>query len=271
LASSCPEGALRVKPGLNSLKNALIKAKENGLKEIFLEDGVHDEQGGNVVIDFPITIIGESKDGCTIIGGLKIEGKKEDDVNVKHLTISQSKEYGVWGCYGMSFHLFHLNIEKSEWSGVRVYETKRNTMSNCQVSHSKQSGVVVWDGLLTMNGSGTSIHNNVTSGSSHSYGLYTCSSSSSIHLVSPLTKESVSINNGGGGNYKDNGTIKTIRPKDGKQQTAGGQQYQMVKVQCPLDAKPGMTLRLDFNGRTYEIVVPSGIAPGEEFEFPAAI
>ena len=37
--SSCPEGALRVKPGLNSLKNALIKAKENGFTEIFLEDG----------------------------------------------------------------------------------------------------------------------------------------------------------------------------------------------------------------------------------------
>ena len=59
---------MRVKPGLNSLKNALKKAKENGIKEIFLENGVHDEQGERVVIDFPITIIGESKDGCIIIG-----------------------------------------------------------------------------------------------------------------------------------------------------------------------------------------------------------
>ena len=45
-----------------------------------------------VVIDFPITIIGESKDGCTIVGGLKMTGKKKDDVNVKHLTISQSNQ-----------------------------------------------------------------------------------------------------------------------------------------------------------------------------------
>ena len=60
---------------------------------------------------------------------------------------------------------------KSEQCGVYVY-TKRNTMSNCQVSHSKLSGVWVNDGLITMNGSGTSIHNNVTGGSSSYYGFY---------------------------------------------------------------------------------------------------
>jgi hypothetical protein len=208
--SSCPESALRVKPGFNSLKNALIKAKENDTKEIFLENGVHDEQGGYVVIDFPVTIIGESKDGCTIIGGLKMTGKKEDDVNVKHLTISQSENHGVQGWGGMSIHLFHLNIEKSEECGVRVCETKGNTMSSCQVSHSKRSGVIsVLGGLITMKGSGTSIHNNVTGGDSRQYGLCT-SSSASIHLVSPLTKENISINNGGGGNYGGDGTIKTF-------------------------------------------------------------
>ena len=83
-------------------------------------------------------------------------------------------------------------------------------MSNCQVSHSKYSGVRVWGGLITMNGSGTSIHNNVTGGNSGWYGLYPSSSSSSIHLVSPLTKESVSINNGGGGNYGGSGTIAIV-------------------------------------------------------------
>ena len=141
-----------------------------------------------------------------------MKGKKKDDVNVKHLTISQSKSNGVSGYQGMSFHLFHLNIEKSEDSGVGVSDTKRNTMSNCQVSHSKDSGVKVQNGLITINGSGTSIHNNVTGGSSDCYGLYTYNSDASIHLVSPLTKESVSINNGGGQNYGSpyGGTIKTI-------------------------------------------------------------
>jgi hypothetical protein len=204
-----------VKAGVNSLKNALKKAKENGISDIFLEDGVHDEKGEYVVIDFPITIIGESKDGCTIIGGLHMKGKKEDDVNVKHLTISQSKNSGVVGNEGMSFHLFHLKIEKSGEYGVYVQGTKRNTMSNCQVSHSKENGVSVYEnGLITMNGSGTSIHNNVTGEDSDYYGLYTRISSSFIHLVSPLTKESVSINNGGGGNYNSDGTIKTIETEN---------------------------------------------------------
>jgi len=204
-----------VKPGLNSLFNAVIEANLYDINRILLENGVHDEKGEVVVIDFPITIIGESKDGCTIIGGLKMKGKSWEDVNVKHLTISQSKEYGVSTEYqGMSFHLFNLKIEKSEYDGVYVGDTKRNTMSNCQVSHSKRSGVRVRDGLITMNGSDTSIHNNVTGGYSGNYGLYTFNFSSSIHLVSPLTKESVSINNGGAGNYGGHGTIKTIDNDD---------------------------------------------------------
>jgi hypothetical protein len=205
------EGTLHVKPGLNSLSNAVTEANVYNIKEIFLENGVHDEKGESVVIDFPTTIIGESKDGCTIIGGLMMKGKREDDVNVKNLTISQSKGHGVEGDGDMSFHLFHLNIEKCKYSGICVYKTKRNTMSNCQVSHSKTSGVLVYaNGLITMNGSGTSIQKNVTGGDSDLYGLNTEDSSSSIHLVSPLTKESVSINNGGGGNYGGDGFIAIV-------------------------------------------------------------
>jgi len=204
--------------GLTTRLNALSKKEPENPQRIvpsllLIADGIHDEQGEYVVIDFPITIIGESKDGCTIIGGLEMKGKNEDDVNVKHLTISQSKYNGIYGYEGMSFHLFHLKIEKSERHGVSVICTKRNTMSNCQVSHSKESGVFVCVGLITMNGTGTSIHNNVTGGDSGSYGLRTVFasfSSGSLHLVSPLTKESVSVNNGGGGNYGSHGTIAIV-------------------------------------------------------------
>ena len=217
--------------GLTTCLNALSKKKKDYVPSLLLiEDGIHDEQGGYVVIDFPLTIIGESKDRCTIIGGLKMEGKKEDDVNVKNLTISQSKSDGVYGDEGMSFHLINLNIEKSEGNGVSVYKTKRSTMSNCQVSHSKYSGVWVY-GLITINGSGTSIHNNsiiYVTRVGDRYGLCTFSHSSSIHLVSPLTKASVSINNGGGGNYGGPGTIKSIRPPTLKTACC------FVGYQCPL-------------------------------------
>ena len=49
-------------------------------------------------------------------------GKIEDDVNIRNLTISQSKGAGVDGDGGMSFHLFHLIIEKSECRGVYVMQ-----------------------------------------------------------------------------------------------------------------------------------------------------
>ena len=73
------------------------KEPDNVPSLLLIADGIHDEQGEEVVIDFPLTIIGESVDGCIIIGGLSMAGKKEDDVNVKHLTISQSKWQGVFG------------------------------------------------------------------------------------------------------------------------------------------------------------------------------
>ena len=81
-------------------------------------------------------------------------------------------------------------------------------MKNCNVSRSKWSGLLVrGGGLMTIDGNGTTIHHNGTSGYSWHYGLST-SSSSSIHLVSPLTKEMISTNNHGGNNY--GGTIQTI-------------------------------------------------------------
>ena len=82
-------------------------------------------------------------------------------------------------------------------------------MSNCQVSHSKENGVVVEGGLMTMNGNGTSIHNNGTGGSRNCYGLYSSDNGSTIHLFSPLTLESIT-NNSGGGNNGGDGTVAIV-------------------------------------------------------------
>jgi hypothetical protein len=84
--------------------------------------------------------------------------------------------------------------------------SQRNTMKNCNVSHSKYSGLYVNGGLMTIDGNATTIHHNGTK--EYHYGLRTCHSSSAIHLVSPLTKEMISTNNHGGQNY--DGTIQTI-------------------------------------------------------------
>jgi len=180
-------------------------------KVMLIEDGVHDEGGTYVKIITPISIIGESREHCIIMGGLLMKGKKEDDFNVSNLTLRDSKIAGVAGNNGASFHLDNVSVENSAIFGVVVFRTKRSTMKNCNVSHSKQSGLFVYDGgLLTIDGNGTTIHHNCTSGDSVHYGLRTYDSSSSIHLASSLTIETISMNNGGGGNHGGRGTIKTL-------------------------------------------------------------
>ena len=76
----CPEGALRVEAGLNSFSNAVEEAKENGIGCLFLQVGVHNEDGKNVEIDFALNVVGENKDEVKIRAGLRIKGKKEEDV-----------------------------------------------------------------------------------------------------------------------------------------------------------------------------------------------
>ena len=141
------------------------------------------------------------------------------DVNVSDLTLRDSKFDGVYG-NGASFHLENVNIEKSEECGVWVEGTTRNTMKNCNVSHSYHSGVYVYkDGLMTIDGNATSIHHNCKNGGWGWYALDASSSSSSIYLVSPLKKESICLKNGGGGkNYGGNGTIKTIANNNTKEE-----------------------------------------------------
>jgi len=113
-------------------------------------------------------------------------GKKEDDVNVSNLTLRKSKGIGgVYGYKGASMHLDNVSVENSECIGVYVCGTKRNTMKNCNVSHSKMSGLRVGGGgLMTINGNATTVHHNGTGGGC--YGLHT-DYSNSIHLVSPCT------------------------------------------------------------------------------------
>jgi hypothetical protein len=200
--------------GILSRRGIISSTNENLLK-IMMSDGVHDEAGESVRIDYPVSINGESREGCIVMGGLDMNGNKEDDVNISNLTLRGSKDCGVRG-NGASFHLDNVSVENSEGWGVAVQETKRNSMKNCNVSHSKYDGLGVCDGgLMAISGNGTTIHLNCTNGNSHDYGLKTVDSSSSIHLASSLTIEMISKNNGGGGNYGGRGTIKSV-DKDGK-------------------------------------------------------
>jgi len=158
---------------------------------LFIEDGIHDEGGNDIFINITISIIGESREYCIVIGGLSMKGKKEDDVNVSNLTLRDSKWDGVDGYNGASMHLDNVSVENSGSCGVVVNNgSKRNTMKNCNVSHSKLNGLDVRGGLMMIDGNGTTIHHNCTDGVG--YELFTSESSSSIHLASSLTVETIS-------------------------------------------------------------------------------
>jgi hypothetical protein len=196
-------------------RRGIISSTNENLLKIMVSNGVHNAGGGYVDIHYPVSIIGESREHCIVMGGLSMKGKKEDDVNVSNLTVRESKHCGVFVRNGASFHLDNVSVENSGESGVCVVGTKRNTMKNCNVIHSKFRGLEVQGGgLMTISGNGTTIHHNCTNGDSWAHGLDT-DSSSSIHLVSPLTIETISKNNGSGGNHGGAGTIKSV-DKDGK-------------------------------------------------------
>ena len=120
-----------------------------------------------------------------------MNGKKEDDVNVSNLTLRDSKDHGVYGFFGASIHLDNVSVENSGWSGVAVFRTKRSTMKNCNKSFKKEWIMCeVMVGLMTISGSGTTIHHNCTNGDSGHFGLCAYDPSSSIHLASSLIFES---------------------------------------------------------------------------------
>jgi len=226
-------------PSLNSLMhrlNDMALVEGINVEHLFLANGVHviqdeyyeyyRENVNMVCINFPISIIGESREHCIVMGGLFINGKKEDDVNVSNLTLRTALdreatcvlrhgenapengsgdlngEYGVFGYAGASIHLDNVSVENSAGIGVVVSASKRNTMKNCNVSHSKGSGLCVdCDGVMTISGKDSTIHHNCIGGRSHSHGLCTNDYEAVIHLTSSVTIETISTNNGGGGNY----------------------------------------------------------------------
>ena len=179
---------------------------------LFIANGVYDERGKVVMINIPISIFGESKEGVQIIGGFYITGEKEADVFFNDFTVTGSKGNGVNGNCGAAVHLKNVCVENCGRCGVSVGSNPRNTMTDCNVNNNKESGVFVnGGGCMTIGGSATTIHDNCTGGDSRHYGL-TAHGSSSIHLQSLPHYASKNIqDNGGGGDQNNfNGGVKNI-------------------------------------------------------------
>ena len=179
---------------------------------LFIANGVYGKQGKVVMINIPISIFGESKEGVQIIGGFYITGEKEADVFFRDCTVTGAKMYGVNGNCGAAVHLKNVCVENCGRCGVSVGSNPRNTMTDCNVNNNKESGVFVnGGGCMTIGGSATTIHDNCTGGDSRHYGLI-AHGSSSIHLQSLPHYASKNIqDNGGGGDQNNfNGGVKNI-------------------------------------------------------------
>ena len=149
------------------------------------------------------------------MGGILFEYGIPGNCRLQHLTLRQAKEDGVDGW--SSFTVEDVLVEQCGTFGVWANGTGVVARcTNVEVRHCGMSGVVADNGAsITLIGAKTMVHHNCTRGNSGRYGLKVEDSSSTIQLVSPLTKEQVSLDNGGGGNWGADGgadinQIKTI-------------------------------------------------------------
>ena len=194
------------------------KAEDKVFKLVLVKEGTFhipvtkDGQDVNyVTIGYPIMIIGAGQDKTIIHGGLKIQGKNEEKkrVNMHGMTMKGSKRQGLHNENGLSFLCKDMTFTQCGQNGVEASNTK-GRLINCVITQCGGSGILcVGNALIEVEGDQTKVHGNVTSGWGDEYGLSAYNTSSRIHLLFPLTKESVSTNNHGGGNYGHN-TIETV-------------------------------------------------------------
>jgi hypothetical protein len=206
----CPEGAYSISPGTDLIKSGMKDALSKGIKEIFLEPGVHILTKKLIIVNITeeVTISGAGR-GITFVQGwgFKIKGKKGKKCTLMDITVQKTKKSGLFGNERMSFDCFRMHFDQCTW-GVDASNTK-GRLTNCQITQSKKSGVASRkNSTIEIKGEETMIEKNNTSGHSGCYGL-AASSSSFIHILSPLTKESISKNNQNG-NYGGSGTIQTV-------------------------------------------------------------
>ena len=180
----------------------------------FIKEGDH-EAGRDLEIKYAMKVIGAGRDKTTIHGGcFRIQGTKEEGKKavLKGMTMKGSSGFGLVNNNGLSFLCDSMNFYQCGWSGVFAYNRK-GRLINCVITQCGSSGIYCRrNALIELEGSQTKVDGNVTSGYSSCYGLQTWDTSSIIHLLFPLTKESVSTNNHGGRNYGGlfGGTIQTV-------------------------------------------------------------
>ena len=202
---------------------------------LVLVKGRYTYSGGDLLkLPKPIKICGQGI-GETILDGfgLGVEGwlahggsKSNGFVVIEDLSIQGGMTGLHAHCISTKPPLHRLtvrrcNVEKCECNGVNVIHA-HISCEDVQVVGCGHSGVIAQDGgTVKFSGENTRIEGNVTGGDDDGpgggggnwrgrYGLHAFHDDAKIQIVTPLTKDSISINNGGSGNWGGNGTIEQV-------------------------------------------------------------
>jgi hypothetical protein len=204
-----------------TLREAVIRVDQDcRITTILLGEGEHVVDGRYLEIPSAMKIVGRpgvAKKDIEVVGGIKINAGTVGNVHLANMTICDSKSIGVNA--RSSFTMENVVVERCGFDGVVADGAAVvGKCTNVEVRQCENSGLIASMGAsMTLVGAKTTVHHNCTSEGSgyRSYGLQVYGPSSTIQLVSPLTKETVSIDNGGGGNCgvnfeADIGQIKTV-------------------------------------------------------------
>lgn len=176
--------------------------EKNIPKVVLIQKGTHGNNGDYITIEVPISIVGFSREECVVVGGLMIEGEHEDDVNVSNLTLCKSKFSGIHGDSGASIHLKNVNVENANQDGIKLYLTKRNSITNCTISNSRGNGLFCsYGAVVKFFGSANSIHRNCTKARRYQCGVRTSFAWTGFVHFPPNSIKAICRNNGGGGDY----------------------------------------------------------------------
>jgi hypothetical protein len=210
--------SVRVPEDCTTLKEAVGRVHgDDRLTTIVLGQGEHQINGALLDIWSAMNIVGDpgvAKEEIVVVGGIWFKKGIPGNRHLQHLTLRQAKMGGVFGT--SSFSMEDVLVEQSGTYGVCADGTGVvGRCTNVEVRQCEWSGVLAYDGAsITLIGAKTTVHHNCIKGDSWEYGLQVYgSSSSTIQLVSPLTKEQVALDNGGGGNWgaEDGGDINQIK------------------------------------------------------------
>jgi len=184
---------------------------------IVVGKGEHQIDGQFLEIYSPMNIVGDPdvpKSEIVIVGGILFVKGIPKNCHLQHLTLRQAKEKGVFGW--SSFTMTDVLVKQCEYDGV--YASGHGVVARCtnvEVRECGRSGVVANHGAsIALIGAETMVQDNSTKGEKDEYGLAVSgSSSSTIQLVYPLTKETVSLDNDGGRNWgaEDGAVINQIK------------------------------------------------------------